>query len=86
MTKLRYDKLYKIIKNELLYKIIAIYQFVWLINRLNENDFNDDADTNDDEFWKKNSSNIHLNLLNIHLNSLNIYLNSLNIYLNSLNI
>ena len=46
---------------------------------MNENDYNNDADTNDDELCKKISLNIHLNSLNIHLNSLNIHLSSLNI-------
>ena len=53
---------------------------------MNENDYNDNVDTNDNELYEKDSSNIHSDSLNIHLNLLNIYLNLLNIHLNSLNI
>ena len=52
MTKFRYDELYEIIENESLHKTIAIHRLffvVELINRLNEKNYENNADINDDE-------------------------------------
>ena len=55
---------------------IILFFVVWLINRSNKNDYNNNVDTNNDEVVKKDSLNIHLNSSNIHLSLSNIHLNS----------